>query len=336
MPAESIRVEASRKPPHVADANAENCHVASTTAQIEREFSKLAVVIPAYNEEQGIRATLEALRAALPAAQIIVVNDGSSDCTGERARQVAGVIVVSHARNQGYGAALKTGIRHTRREFIAWYDADGQHRPEDLARVAAPVLAGEQDVVIGARGHDSAVQRERVAGKAILRFVAQAISRERIQDLNSGLRCFRRGALLPYLHLLPDGFSASSTSTLLVLKRGFRVGYERIVARERVGHSTVKIVRDGLRTLHLIVRIIVLFEAFRVFAALGLMLLVPGLVYGVAIAFSRGDGFPTLAGTAVISGMLTLFMGILADQIVEMRKERWEPIDREEPSERDG
>ena len=290
------------------------------------ELSELAVIIPAYNEQDGIGPTLRSLREACPEAQIIVIDDGSTDRTGEVARGVPGVHVIRHARNRGYGASLKTGLRATRRRYVAWYDADGQHRPQDLIRVASPVIEGRYDVVIGVRGKDSAVQRDRAAGKWLLGFVARLVSGERIPDLNSGLRCFRRDVILRYLHLLPDGFSASTTSTLMMMKRGYRIGYVPIVARPRVGKSTVKIFADGMRTLQLIVRIIVLFEAFKIFTLFGAALLVPGLIYGVAVALIKGQGFPTLAGTAVIAGLLTFFMGIIADQVVELRKERFEDL----------
>lgn len=284
----------------------------------------LSVIIPAYNEAAGIERTLRALRQECPDAEIVVVDDGSSDDTASLARGVSGVNVVSHTRNRGYGAALKTGMRSCARRCVAWYDADGQHRPRDLAAVAEPVLEGRQDVVIGMRGRDSAVQRERAVGKWVLGRLANAISREQIPDLNSGLRCFRTDVIRRYLHLLPDGFSASTTSTLMMLKRGYRLAYQPIVAQPRIGKSTVKIVSDGLRTLQLIVRIVVLFEAFRVFTLLGAALFVPGLLYGVVVALARGQGFPTLAAMACITGVFTFFMGILADQVVELRKERFE------------
>lgn len=300
--------------------------LASRAAGGRPELSELAVIIPAYNEQEGLGPTLETLRQACPQVQVIVIDDGSSDRTAEVARSVPGVQVIRHARNRGYGASLKTGMRATRRRYIAWYDADGQHRPEDLIRVAQPVIDGQYDVVIGVRGRDSAVQRDRAAGKWLLGFVARLVSGEKIPDLNSGLRCFRRDVILRYLHLLPDGFSASTTSTLMMMKRGYRLGYVPIVAHPRVGKSTVKIFADGMRTLQLIVRIIVLFEAFKIFTMLGAGLLVPGLIYGVAVALTRGQGFPTLAGTAVIAGLLTFFMGIVADQVVELRKERFEDL----------
>lgn len=294
---------------------------------LQPELAKLSVVVPAYNEESAIEAVLRALRTACPSVDIIVVDDGSTDRTRSIAAQVEGVRVFSHRGNRGYGAALKTGIRHSTRPFLAWYDADGQHTPDDLVGVSLPVIRDQHDVVIGVRGAGSARQRDRAAGKTVLNMVARLVSGERIPDLNSGLRCFRRSIVLRYLHLLPDGFSASTTSTLLILKRGYRVGYVPIVAQRRVGASTVKIFSDGLRSLQLIVRMVVLFEAFRVFTTLGILFAVSGVVYGVIRALIEGRGIPTMAGTAIIAGVLTFFMGIIADQVVELRKERFEDAD---------
>jgi glycosyltransferase involved in cell wall biosynthesis len=288
-----------------------------------KSFADLAILIPALNEEAAIGVTLRELRAAVPDAEILLVDDGSSDNTLAIAREVPGVEVLVHRRNRGYGASLKTAARMTSRPVIAWYDADGQHRPEDLINVVAPLLDDREDMVIGVRGKGSAKQRDRAAGKLVLYLVARIVSGEAIPDLNSGLRAFRRDLLLRYLHLLPDGFSASTTSTLVMLKAGHRVGYVPIVTKHRLGKSSVKMVRDGMRTLHLIVRIVVLFEALKIFTALGLMLLVPGLIYGLVVAFTRREGFPTLAETAVLAGLLTFFMGIIADQVVELRKERF-------------
>jgi glycosyltransferase involved in cell wall biosynthesis len=291
-------------------------------------FGKLAIVIPAFNEEQAIETTLLQLRSEVPDAEIVVVDDGSTDATAERARGVPEVTVLSSERNRGYGASLRIGMRACTRPYVAWYDADGQHRPADLKAVVQRAVDERLDMVIGTRGRDSDRVKDRVVGKFMLNAAARLISGEHIPDLNSGLRCFRRDVIVRYLHLLPDGFSASSTSTLMLMKRHYRVGYVPIVTNSRIGKSTVRVVRDGFRTLQVVLRIVVLFQAFKVFTTLGLALLVPGLLYGLAIAFIRGEGFPTLAGTAVIAGLLTFYMAILADQVVELRKERFEDQDR--------
>jgi glycosyltransferase involved in cell wall biosynthesis len=294
-------------------------------------WHKLSVCIPAYNEQEGIEATLRTLRANLPEAELIVVDDGSSDDTGQRARSVEGVIVLAHERNRGYGAALKTAMRHATRPVVAWYDSDGQHHPEDLKQCARPVLLGEKDAVIGIRGSGSDVRIDRVPGKWILKKAAEMMTRRPIPDLNSGLRCFRAEVVLRYLHLLPDGFSASSTTTMIMHKRNYRLGHVSITTSPRVGTSSVKMLRDGFHTLHLLLRLLVLFSAFKFFSLLAGLQLAVGILYGLWTALSSGLGFPVLASVIVISGVLTFFMGLLCDQIVALRLERLEGTFREAP-----
>ncbi|XPV77164.1 MAG: glycosyltransferase family 2 protein [Desulfovibrio sp.] len=288
------------------------------------DYSRLTVCIPAFNEEQAIKSTLEELVQSFPGAEIIVVNDGSEDNTEAEARSVNGVRVLNNGRNMGYGASLKNAIRHSSRKVIAWYDADGQHRPEDLANVVAPVLEDEKDAVIGVRGADSDKVASRVPGKKILKFVAELVAQAPVPDLNSGLRCFRKNVVVKYLHLFPEGFSASSTTTLLMMKRGYRLGYVSIRTKQRVGKSSVKMLRDGWLTLQLILRILILFGALNFFIGCAAIQVIPALAYGITLAVSNGQGFPVLASTFFISGLLTFFMGIICDQVTSIRKERFE------------
>ena len=277
------------------------------------DYGELSICVPAYNEAGAIEQTLRDLREHFPAAEVLVVDDCSTDETGTIAAGVEGVRVLTHRRNRGYGASLKTAMRNATRDVVVWIDSDGQHRMEDLASVVAPVLAGEKDAVIGARTSGS-----------LLKSVARIVAREPLPDLNSGLRCFRREIIARYLHLLPDGFSASTTSTLLMIKRGYLLGYVDIVTKARIGTSTVKHVRDGLAALKLIVRILVLFHAFSFFSLLGAIQLIPGLIYGVIVAIVGGRGFPTLAAMIVVSGVLTFLIGLVCDQITALRQERFE------------
>jgi glycosyltransferase involved in cell wall biosynthesis len=267
---------------------------------------------------------LEGLKAKFQDAEIIVVDDGSIDETFELAKSVEGILVLSHHRNRGYGAALKTAIRHSKGGVIAWFDADGQHRPEDLEKIIQPVLEDEMDMVIGARGDGSDIRVDRLPGKMLLKFVAELIVGESIPDLNSGLRCFKSEVIKRYLHLLPEGFSASTTSTLLMKKRGYRMEFITIIANKRLGKSSVNIVHDGLVTLVLILRILILFNALPFFTILGFLQIIPGLLWASWYVLIRGTGFSVFASTLIISGALTLFMGLLCDQITELRKERLE------------
>lgn len=287
-------------------------------------MKQLSICIPAYNEEKAIGNTLRELVNSFPEAEIIVVDDCSTDKTGEIAKSIHGIRILTHESNKGYGASLKTAMRNSTGKVVAWYDADGQHRPEDLRKVVQPVLDEKREVVIGIRDKDSDKKIDRIPGKLILKLISEIIVREKVPDLNSGLRCFKRDIIKRYLHLLPDGFSASSTSTILMMKRGYTIGYQKIVAGKREGKSTVKIIKDGWHTIKLMINLLVLFEAFGFFTILSLLQIIPGIIYGFYIAFLIGKGFPTLASTVIISGVFTFFMGIITDQITSIRKEKLE------------
>ena len=296
-----------------------------TREGVELLSHQLSICVPAYNEEEGIAKSLAMLRKEFPEAELIVVDDGSDDRTGEIARAIEGVRLISHERNRGYGASLKVAMREARGEVIAWFDADGQHDARDLRTVVEPVLSGEKDSVIGVRSGSSGDRFPHRSGKWILKRAAELIVRHRVPDLNSGIRCFKGKVIRRYLHLLPDGFSASSTTTLLMMKRGYRLGYQEIPSRPREGNqSSVRPIRDGWRTLQVLVRMLMLFEAFGFFTVLSALQIVPAVIYGVWIALANREGFPILAATVIISGLLTFFMGLLGDQITELRKEKFE------------
>lgn len=281
----------------------------------------LTVIIPAYNEEEGLPPTLKSLLAEprLAGCRVIVIDDGSTDKTVEAARAVPGVEVLQHLNNKGYGAGIKTGTRHATTPYVAWFDADGQHRPEDLANLFEAAVKNDYDAVFGNRSAGSAVVKSRVAGKAILGIVANSVANQKIPDINCGLRVFRRAVLESYLPLLPDGFSASTTTTLLCIKRNRHHAFMPIVTAERVGKSTVKQVRDGVRTLHLMMRILFLFSAFRTFAMAAGILLALGIGYGTTVAVRHGQGFPVLAELITLAGVIMLGFGIISDQISALR-----------------
>jgi len=286
---------------------------------------QLTVLIPAYNEEAALAATLQGLRAepALRGARIIVIDDGSRDATARVASE-QGATVLCNRTNRGYGAALKRGALAADTGLVAWFDADGQHRAADLAGMLERMAAEDADVVIGARTRASHAVRRRGPGKALLKLAAQVAAGAKIPDINCGLRLFRRVLLARYLHLLPDGFSASTTSTLVFLKRKYRVAFHPVQVRERTGTSTVKQLRDGLRTLHTILRTLVLFSALRAFGTLAALLVLLGLGYGVPVALLQGLGFPVLGELLVVLGVQVFCLGVICDQITALRMERLE------------
>lgn len=282
------------------------------------KLSDVTVIIPAFNEEEGIRQTLLDLKKKSEDINVIVIDDGSTDNTSSEANKVPGIRLIRHDLNRGYGAALKTGMRAADTPVLAWYDSDGQHMPDDLLNVLEPVLSHKLDAALGKRERGSAYVIRRVPGKILLKLISQFIARRKIPDLNCGLRAFRRDVILKYLHLLPNGFSASATSTLLMIKRGYHVGFIGIQAQKRVGHSTVKL-RDGFRTIALLLRMLVLFDSFLFFSFFAFLQIVPGLAYSYYLAAYQGQGVPVLGAVVVISGIIVLGLGIISSQINTLR-----------------
>ncbi len=288
----------------------------------------ISIVIPAYNVAKSIGATLEGLREWRDRAEIIVVDDGSTDCTGDVARST-GLRVIRHMHNKGYGAALKTGIRAAAGDIIVMMDADGEHNADQI--VALLDAFDDNDMVVGARGKGSNAPLLRRPGKWILGKVANYLAQTQIPDLNSGLRAFRKDVALRFLHILPNGFSFTTTLTLALFKEGYNTAYVPITTCPRVGTSTVNPVRDGFNTIMLIIRIIALFDPIKVFLPTSLALFLVGLVYWVgSMVFrwhARIDPFvhiPTGAMIMLVSSVIVFMFGILADQVSAIRREKYE------------
>jgi glycosyltransferase involved in cell wall biosynthesis len=281
----------------------------------------VSIVMPAFNEGPNLPAVLTPLldEARRRHWEVLVVDDGSADDTAAVAAR-CGATVVSHPRNRGYGAALKTGIRAATAPFVATMDSDGQHTLEALDDVLAH--AGDADLVVGARSGLRQSPLWRMPGKWVLQRLATFIARQPIPDLNSGLRVFRREVILRYIHLCPDGFSFSTTSTLAFLNRGRSVEYVPIQIKPRGGHSTVSMI-TGFDALLLILRLATLFEPLRLFVSAGLMLFGAGILWAIPYA-AAGRGISLGAGLLVLTAVQLLFTGLVADQIASLRKERYE------------
>lgn len=273
----------------------------------------LTVVIPAMNEAEGIAATLSEIRAILDAEviphDVIVVDDGSTDGTGDRAR-ASGARVLRSERNRGYGASLKRGIAAATTEWIVIIDADGTYPACAIPAMLA--LRGDVDMVVGARtGADVHIPWERRPAKRILQQLAEYLSGISIPDLNSGLRLFRREDALALENILPSGFSFTTTITLAFACRDREIRYLPIDYRKRRGSSKIR-ARHFNQFLLLIVRLVVLFNPLRVFGPLAALLFVAGAVkigYDIVIG-----NLSESAVMAVLAGIVILSVGLLADQ----------------------
>lgn len=289
--------------------------------QQETHSSKgVTIVVPAYNEERGIRGVIERLsRLELGAPlEILVVNDGSKDGTERELEQLAGQFsklrVVHHPVNRGYGAALKTGFAAATHEVVVITDADGTYPENRIPDLLAAIDRGAEMAVGARRGADVHIPLVRRPAKWALRRLAEFLVGEPIPDLNSGLRAFRRELVLRYRSILPQGFSFTTTITLASLTNAHNVAWIDVSYAHREGRSKIKPIRDTLGFTALIVRTVLYFNPLKVFypvsLALGIVLFV-SLVHDVFIDQNLGDK-SVLLFVAVVQ---VLSVGLLADLI---------------------
>ena len=279
----------------------------------------VSVVIPAYNEEHRLPLVLAQLQTVLAASpfpsEIIVVDDGSADGTGSVARSFAGVIVLQHGHNRGYGAALKTAIRQAQYELICITDADGTY-PNALIPALVAQMALGFDMVVGARqGANVAIPLIRRPAKWAIGKLANWVVGEKIADINSGLRVFRRRVAQRFFRVLPDSFSFTTTITLAMLTNGYQVAFVPIDYFARTGKSKIHPIRDTLNFVQLILRIGLYFAPLKIFLSLSALLLLAAVAWGLLSELVWGR----LADVSTLVIVMTAFqvagVGLLAELI---------------------
>ena len=280
------------------------------------EARETTVVIPAFNEAEGVEATIDGLMSQ-GFAEIVVVDDGSTDETARRA-EARGARVVRHPYNKGNGAAVKTGIREARFKVILLMDADTQHNPAEAMKLVEPI--GAYDMVIGARSlRDQSVLR--AAGNAVFKGLASWLTGRPIPDLTSGFRAATRQSLLDVIHLLPNGFSYPTTSCLALMKSGRSVAFIPISARARVGRSKIKPLQDGFRFILIIFKIVTLYAPLRVFAPIAAGSFFGGVVYGVWNVLRFGK-IPMGSALLIQLGVVVFLFGLISEQIASIQDRR--------------
>ena len=281
------------------------------------EPAVVSIVIPAYNEADVIGEVVASLARSAVWHEIIVVDDGSGDGTSARA-SAAGATVVTHPYNKGNGAAVKSGIRRATGEFVLIIDGDGQHPPDDARRLTARL--GEYDLVIGARAAATQATVARRLGNGALNWLASYLTGRHIPDLTSGFRGARRACLCEFIHLLPNGFSTPTTTTLAFIKAGYNVAFEPIEARERIGQSKIRLASDGAKFFMIIVKIVTIFSPMRVFLPLAGVSVAAGLGYGIwnVAAHAR---IPNGAVLLILFGVMVFLVGLVSEQISALRFE---------------
>ena len=281
------------------------------------EASAVSVIVPAYNEGSSIASVVSSITSAGSWREVIVVDDGSSDDTADQAKR-AGAAVVRHPYNKGNGAAVKSGIRTASGDYVLIVDGDGQHRAADAHRLIARL--GEYDLVIGARAAATqATQTRRIGNAALNRFAGYLTGRE-IPDLTSGFRAARRDYLLEFLHLLPNGFSTPTTTTLAFIKAGYNVAFEPTDADARSGNSKIRLASDGTKFLLIILKIVTLFSPLRVFLPIAVISFVIGAAYAVWTIATQSH-VTNSSVLLIVLAVMVFLVGLVSEQISALRFE---------------
>jgi glycosyltransferase involved in cell wall biosynthesis len=282
---------------------------------------QVSIIIPAYNEVQAIGSLVAKLKTLYPEAEIIVVDDGSTDDTAAAAR-AAGAAVYTHPYNMGNGAAVKSGIRLASGEVLVFVDGDGQHNPADVEKLLEKLP--EFDMVVGARRGGNQASWVRAFANRIYNWLASYVTKFPVEDLTSGFRAVKFNVARNYLPLLPNTYSYPTTLTLCVLRGGRSLKYVPVNVESRMkGKSKIKIFPDGIRFFLIITKICTLYSPFRVFLPVSFMMFCLGSGYYLYTFFAQGR-FTNMSLLLFTTSVLVFMMGLISEQIAQMRFERSE------------
>jgi len=275
----------------------------------------LSIILPAKNEAAAIGDTITGLRALYPDAEILVVNDGSTDNTAKVAEQ-AGAKVIHHPYSKGNGAAVKTGARSATGDILVFMDADGQHKAENIPSLLAKLEEGH-DMVVGARQKGSQASVGRGLANKFYNGLATYMTGHKIEDLTSGFRAVRADKFREFLYLYPNGFSYPTTSTMAFFRAGYAVAYVPIHAAQRIGQSHIRIVQDGVRFLLIIFKIGTLFSPLKLFAPMAALLFLAATGWYGYTFFTMGR-FTNMSALFYTSSAMIFLMGLISEQITAL------------------
>jgi glycosyltransferase involved in cell wall biosynthesis len=281
----------------------------------------VSIIIPAHDEAQTIGDLILKIRAIYPDFEVIVINDGSTDDTAAVARD-AGATVYSHPYNIGNGAAIKSGIRIASGKILVFMDGDGQHDPDDIAKLLEHFP--EFDMVVGARSKADHASLGRTFGNTAYNWLASYVAKFRVEDLTSGFRAAKADIAHNLLYLLPNTYSYPTTLTLSVLRNGRTVKYVPVrVKKRKSGKSGISMFKDGVRFFMIIVKICTLYSPFRIFLPVSFLTFLTGLFYYLYTLLTWGR-FTNMSALLFTTSIVIFMMGIVSEQICQMRFDRSE------------
>ncbi|MCP3932404.1 MAG: glycosyltransferase family 2 protein [Bacteroidetes bacterium] len=276
--------------------------------------TQVTVLLPAFNEELHIGTTVKQLKELYPDYEILVIDDGSSDNTMQIAME-AGANVWPHPYNMGNGAAIKSGFRIAKGEWIVMMDADGQHNPEDIKRLVE--LKDTFDMVVGARSAKSDTSLHRDLANYLYNKFASYMTNHKIMDLTSGFRLVNKEIVEQFIYLLPNTFSYPTTLTMAYFRSGRSVKYISIETEKRVGKSKIKLLEDGVRFLLIISKVATLYSPMRVFSPLSLIIFLIGLGY-YGYTFLNFHRFTNMSALLFSTSVIVFMIGLVSEQISQM------------------
>jgi len=276
---------------------------------------KISIIIPALNEGDSLKHLLPVLVSEYPNAEIIVVDDGSTDATKEICTTQS-VICISHPYRKGNGAAIKTGVRTATGQMFVFMDADGQHDPKKISGMLKKIDEGF-DMVVGARSASSQASVGRLCANTLYNWFASFMVGQKIEDLTSGFRAVRAENFKKFLYLLPNGFSYPTTCTMAFFRSGYSVGYIPIEANKRIGKSHIKLLKDGIRFLLILFKIGTLYSPLKIFFPLSLISLLTGMLYYVYTFMTMGR-FTNMSALLFTTSVTIFLMGLISEQITSL------------------
>ena len=278
-------------------------------------MSSLSIVIPAKNEGGAIGDVVAAAVKEYPEAEIIVVDDGSTDNTADAARN-AGAKVIQHPESLGNGAAVKAGARAASGDIIAFMDGDGQHSAQEFGHLLKKLDEGF-DMAIGARSSDMHANVGRLAANGIYNVVASWLTNRRIPDLTSGFRVVRANLFKKFLYLLPNGFSYPTTITMAFMRAGYPICFEAIPVAKRIGKSHIRPIRDGFRFMVIIFKIATLYSPLKIFLPVSMLFFVTGAGW-YAFTYATLGRFTNMSMLLFSAAVIVFLIGLISEQITAL------------------